>query len=39
MKKNHTEEDIYILAIECSCDDTAAAEVKNGLEVLSNIIS
>ncbi|NLP46361.1 MAG: tRNA (adenosine(37)-N6)-threonylcarbamoyltransferase complex transferase subunit TsaD [Epulopiscium sp.] len=31
--------DIYILAIETSCDETAAAVVKNGTEVLSNIIS
>ena len=27
MKKNHTEEDVYILAIESSCDETAAAVV------------
>lgn len=32
------EKDIYILAIESSCDETAAAVVKNGREVLSNII-
>ncbi|MFP3153477.1 tRNA (adenosine(37)-N6)-threonylcarbamoyltransferase complex transferase subunit TsaD [Lachnospiraceae bacterium ZAX-1] len=32
-------EDIYILAIESSCDETAAAVVKNGRDVLSNIIS
>ena len=32
-------EDIKILAIESSCDETAAAVVKNGREVLSNIIS
>lgn len=32
------EKDIYILAIETSCDETAAAVVKNGREVLSNII-
>ncbi|MEG0798644.1 MAG: tRNA (adenosine(37)-N6)-threonylcarbamoyltransferase complex transferase subunit TsaD [Acidaminococcaceae bacterium] len=31
--------DIYILGIESSCDETAAAVVKNGQEVLSNIIS
>lgn len=31
--------DIYILAIESSCDETAASVVKNGREVLSNIIS
>lgn len=32
-------EDIYILAIESSCDETAASVVKNGREVLSNVIS
>lgn len=31
--------DKLILAIESSCDETAAAVVKNGREVLSNIIS
>ncbi len=31
-------EDVFILAIESSCDETAAAVVKNGREVLSNII-
>ncbi len=31
--------DVYILGIESSCDETAAAVVKNGGEVLSNIIS
>lgn len=31
--------DIRILAIESSCDETAAAVVRNGREVLSNIIS
>lgn len=35
MKKN----DIYVLGIESSCDETAAAVVKNGREVLSNVIS
>ena len=33
------EKDIQILAIESSCDETAAAVVKNGREVLSNVIS
>lgn len=32
------DKDIYILAIESSCDETAAAVVKNGREVLSNVI-
>jgi N6-L-threonylcarbamoyladenine synthase len=31
--------DTYILAIETSCDETAAAVVKNGRKVLSNVIS
>ncbi len=31
--------DIVILAIESSCDETAAAVVRNGREVLSNVIS
>lgn len=33
------QKDILILAIESSCDETAAAVVKNGRQVLSNIIS
>ena len=32
------EKDIQILAIESSCDETAAAVVINGREVLSNVI-
>lgn len=32
-------EEVYILGIESSCDETAAAVVKNGREVLSNVIS
>ena len=32
------EKEIYLLAIESSCDETAAAVVKNGREVLSNVI-
>lgn len=44
MKERHefimeTKEDILILAIESSCDETAASVVKNGREVLSNIIA
>lgn len=31
-------DDVLILAIESSCDETAAAVVKNGREVLSNVI-
>lgn len=33
------DKNITILAIETSCDETAAAVVRNGREVLSNIIS
>ncbi len=32
-------EDVIILAIESSCDETSAAVVKNGRTVLSNVIS
>lgn len=32
------DKDIYILAIESSCDETAASVIKNGREVCSNII-
>lgn len=31
--------DIYILGIESSCDDTGVAVVKNGREVLSNVVA
>lgn len=34
-----TNKDIRILAIESSCDETAAAVVVNGRQVLSNVIS
>ncbi len=33
------EKDMIILAIETSCDETSAAVVKNGKEILSNAIS
>ena len=33
------DKDILILAIESSCDETAASVVKNGRQVLSNVIS
>ena len=39
MKIHKIEEDVYILAIESSCDETAAAVVKNGRIVMSNVIS
>ncbi len=37
MEQNHKEE-VLMLAIESSCDETAASVVKNGREVLSNVI-
>jgi N6-L-threonylcarbamoyladenine synthase len=39
MKEDSMTKDIIILAIETSCDETAAAVVKNGREIRSNIIS
>ena len=39
MSENNASKDVYILAIESSCDETAAAVIKNGREVMSNIIS
>ena len=33
------EKDILILGLESSCDETAAAVIKNGRTVLSNVIS
>ena len=37
-KDNTNKKDAIILAIETSCDETAAAVVRNGKEVLANII-
>src|SRR5690554_7470542 len=37
-EKINNKEDIYIMAIETSCDETSVAIVKNGREVLSNQI-
>ena len=37
-QQNSEEKDVIILAIESSCDETAAAVVRNGREVLSNVI-
>ena len=36
--EQQNDEDILILAVETSCDETAASVVKNGREVLSNVI-
>ncbi|MFP4015766.1 MAG: tRNA (adenosine(37)-N6)-threonylcarbamoyltransferase complex transferase subunit TsaD [Halanaerobiales bacterium] len=38
-KLKSEDEDIIILAIETSCDETSAAVIKNGLNVLSNIVA
>jgi len=32
-------EDIYVLGIETSCDETAASIVKNGREIVSNVVA
>lgn len=37
--KNVNNKDIYILGIETSCDETSVAIVKNGRELLTNIIN
>lgn len=34
-----SKEDIYILALESSCDETACAIVKNGRTVISNVVA
>lgn len=39
MERKEQEQEVLILAIESSCDETAAAIVRNGREVLSNVIS
>ena len=33
------EKDLYILGIESSCDETAASIVKNGTEIVSNVVA
>lgn len=37
--KSVNNKDIYILGIETSCDETSVAIVKNGRELLTNIIN
>lgn len=39
IEKLQKQKDVVILAIESSCDETSIAVVKNGREVLSNVIS
>ncbi|MTD31826.1 tRNA (adenosine(37)-N6)-threonylcarbamoyltransferase complex transferase subunit TsaD [Planomicrobium sp. YIM 101495] len=31
--------DVYVLGIETSCDETAASVVKNGTEIISNVVA
>ena len=38
-EKLKTKKDVLILSIESSCDETSIALVKNGREVLANIVS
>ncbi len=38
-EKLSTKKDVLILSIESSCDETAVAIVKNGREVLANVVS
>lgn len=37
--KSVNNKEIYILGIETSCDETSVAIVKNGRELLTNIIN
>ena len=38
LNKLSLDRDVFVLGIESSCDETASAVVKNGREVLSNVI-
>lgn len=38
-EQNHTEKDTLLLAIESSCDETSVAVVRNGHDILSNIVA
>lgn len=39
LQKEYTKRDILVLGIESSCDETSVAVVKNGREILSNVIA
>ena len=39
LRKNYKTQDILVLGIETSCDETSIAIVKNGRELLSNVIA
>ena len=39
LKKNYKNQDILVLGIESSCDETSISIVKNGREILSNVVA
>ena len=39
LKKEYKTRDIFVLGIESSCDETSISIVKNGREILSNVIN
>lgn len=39
LKSEYKKRDIYVLGIESSCDETSISIVKNGREILSNIVN
>ena len=39
LKKEYKTRDIYVLGIESSCDETSISIVKNGREIISNIVA
>ena len=39
LNKNYKNKDILVLGIESSCDETSIAVVKNGREILSNVVA
>lgn len=39
LKKEYKTRDIYVLGIESSCDETSLSIVKNGREIISNIVA
>jgi len=39
IRKNYKKQDILVLGIESSCDETSIAVVRNGRERLSNVIA
>ena len=39
LKKEYKSRDIYVLGIESSCDETSISIVKNGRDIISNIVA